>query len=341
MSGLYGADFVARLGRGVEGLLGRWGLSSESAVSLLTVSENATFRVVDPATGGIRVVRVHRPGYHTVEEIESELAWIEALRADAVVTTPAPLALEGGGHIASFEDAGEIRHAVAFEFMTGEEPSADANLAEGFRELGAISARLHAHARGWERPEGFRRKTWDFGTTIGDTPHWGPWSEALGLEADGRAVLERAVAELRRRTEEYGRGVARFGLVHADLRLANLLEDGHRLGVIDFDDCGFSWFCYDFAAAVSFIEEEPFVPELLTAWCAGYRSVTELAPADEAMIPALVMVRRIQLTAWLASHSETPTAQELGAGFTDGTVRLARAFLESGSPFGVRGTSRA
>ena len=338
MSGLYEADFVERLRVGVAGLLDGWGLSPATEVSLLTVSENATFRAREPGGGRDVVVRVHRPGYHGRAEIESELAWIEALRAGAVVVTPAPIPTLSGERVARFDDAGEARHAVAFEHLSGEEPAADADLVGGFRDLGAISARLHGHARAWTRPAGFARKTWNFDTIAGETPHWGRWQDALHLDAAGQEALAATVAHLRERTAEYGAGADRFGLIHADLRLANLLVDGarpgtDRVGVIDFDDCGFGWFGYDFAAAVSFIEEEPFVPALLDAWCEGYRSVAPLAPADEAMIPTFVMLRRMQLTAWIASHAETPTARELGDGFTAGTVRLARRTLATGRPF--------
>jgi hypothetical protein len=46
-------------------------------------------------------------------------------------------------------------------------------------------------------------------------------------------------------------------------------------------------------------------------------------------------LRRILLTAWLASHAEIPFARELGASYTEGTVALARKlmrgeFLNSG-----------
>ena len=85
-------------------------------------------------------------------------------------------------------------------------------------------------------------------------------------------MLEQALALIERRLERFGTGPERFGLVHADLRLANLLVDGKHLRIIDFDDCGFSWFMYDFATAVSFIEHEPNVPELLEAWIGGYRT---------------------------------------------------------------------
>lgn len=330
MAGLYDDAFVETLRLGVQTLLPQWGLSPATAVRLLTVSENATFRADDPARAAPVILRVHRPGYHTRGEIESELAWIEALRAHKVVDIPAPLAAATGGHIASFGAEDERRDVVAFEFMQGEEPQQGESLVAGFLQLGAISARLHAHARDWTQPPGFERKVWDFDTTIGPRPHWGDWRDALGLTDAGRAVLERTTLTLRDRLAAYGTEPDRFGLIHADLRLANLLVDGNgHIGVIDFDDCGFGWFGYDFAAAISFMEEDPAIPALMAAWVEGYRTEAPLAEEEVAMLPTFVMLRRLLLTAWIASHAETPTAQEMGPAYTEGTIRLAEGFLAS------------
>ena len=46
-----------------------------------------------------------------------------------------------------------------------------------------------------------------------------------------------------------------------------------------------------------------------------------------ALIPTFIMMRRIQLTAWVASHAETPTAQAMGEAYVAGTVELARRFV--------------
>ena len=330
MAGLYSDAFIETLRLGARSLVGEWGLSPQTDVSLLTISENATFLAMDPDQGQRVILRVHRPGYHTRKEIESELAWITDLRARRVVETPEPLTIRQGGHIAAFDLDGAHREVVAFSFMSGEEPSPEADLADGFRKLGAISARLHNHASTWARPGGFVRKIWTWDTMIGSAPHWGDWRAALELTPDGEAVLERLSEDLRQRLKDYGTGPERFGLIHADLRLANLLVDGERLGVIDFDDCGFGWFGYDFAAAVSFLEHEPYIPDLQTAWVEGYRAVSPLSAEDEAMLPTFVMLRRLLLTAWIASHAETPTAQELGSGYTDGTLMLADRFLTTG-----------
>jgi Ser/Thr protein kinase RdoA (MazF antagonist) len=324
---MYNEDFIGRLEAALRAGLWRWGLSERTQLALLTVSENATFRARDPEAGVDLVFRVHRPGYHTLDEIASELAWLAALSSEGVVDTLTPIPQTSGDLIGSIDDGGEVRHVVAFEFLPGREPDEASGLAGWYRELGAVNARLHAHARAWTPPPGFIRKTWNFETTLGDIHLWGDWRDGLGLTSEGRQVLEETTTLLRQQLAAYGETPDRFGLVHADMRLANLLIDGERLWVIDFDDCGFSWYLYDFAAAISFLEHEPTIPALLEAWIAGYRSVAPLSAEEVAVIPIFIMLRRMLLTAWIASHSETPTAQALGAGYTEGTVALARAFL--------------
>lgn len=330
---MYDEGFLQRLEHGLRSALPRWDVSPGTRLELLTVSENATFRATHTGTGSDIVFRVHRPGYHTRDEILSELAWIGALREEAVVATPRPIPLRNGELLAEIDDEGTARHVVAFEFVPGREPDEAGDLTGWFRELGAIHARLHAHSKGWQRPAGFTRKVWNFASTVGDAPLWGDWRAGLGLTADGRAILERTVGVLKRELGRIGEEPESFGLIHADLRLANLLADGQRLTLIDFDDCGFSWYLYDFAAAISFLEHQPYIPALQDAWTEGYRTMAPLSDVEAARIPTFIMLRRLLLTAWIASHAETPTAQAMGEAYTLGTVALADAFLaRSGTP---------
>lgn len=335
----------------VAGSLERWGLPPSTVIRLLNVSENATYALSDAAAGRDLVLRVHRVGYSSRAEIRSELQWIEALRAAGIVDTAAPIAGVDGGFVqtltgiggggsadadvaasaglpasADVGTAGAPRFAVAFERLPGREPDAGDAL-HWFERLGEVSARLHGHARAWVLPADFRRKIWDFDAMVGPAGFWGPWRAAIGLDARGVGVIEAVLEVLRERIELFGRAPEVFGLLHADLRLANLLVDDTRLRIIDFDDCGFSWFAYDFATAVSFIEHEPVVPALLQSWLRGYRRVAPVGDAVEAEIPTFVMLRRILLTAWLASHAEVPLSRTLAPTYTAGTVRLAESFL--------------
>jgi Ser/Thr protein kinase RdoA (MazF antagonist) len=324
----------ADLGR-IEALaiaaLDRYDLDRSATAALCNVSENHTYRVDDPSTGKAYALRVHRPGYRTPEQIESELIWLDALRADEVVETPGIVKARDGSRVVSVS-APEVepRNVVLFDWVSGLAPDLDAGEAAltQFETLGAISARMHAHAKTWSRPNGFTRPHWDYDYSIGPRGHWGAWQDGLGIGPEERRLLDRLDATIARRLHAYGQDDSRFGLVHADIRLANVLIDGHTIRVIDFDDCGFSWFMYDFATAVSFMEDHPRVPELQDAWVRGYRSQAELDGTSEAELPTFVMLRRLLLVAWIGSHHTFATeAAELGAGFTAGTCALAEDYL--------------
>ena len=124
-------------------------------------------------------------------------------------------------------------------------------------------------AEHWRRPEGFDRFTWDFETALGESPRWGRWRDALGMNAGRLDLFGRAAELIRERLAFMAAGPDRFGLAHCDLRLDNLLMDKGEIKVIDFDDCGFSWYMYDAAAAVSFYEHLPQVPGLIECWLEG------------------------------------------------------------------------
>jgi Ser/Thr protein kinase RdoA (MazF antagonist) len=303
----------------------RYGLPG-AEVTLINVSENATFRVDDPRTGFRAVLRVHRLGYHSTAAIRSELAWLEALREEAGVRTPEVLRAPDGSQVLTVP--GEPpRECVMFEFLPGAEPSED-RLVEGFERLGATTARMHRHARSWRRPAAFTRFHWDYDAALGEESRWGRWRDGLGMDPEALAVLGRLAEELRGRLRRFGRDAGRYGLIHADLRPANLLVAGDGPpSVIDFDDCGFGWYLYDLAAALSFAEHRPEVPEMIDAWLRGYRTVLGLPTEDEAEVWTFVMFRRLLLVAWIGSHAGVETAAELGAGYTRGTCELAERYL--------------
>lgn len=305
--------------------LGAYGTAPDARVTLLHVSENATFLVDDPA-GERSVLRVHRLGYHDERAIQSELAWLDALRGAGVRTPRVRPARDGRRVVtAAAPGGGPARHCVRFEFLPGAEPPADT---AHFAGLGELTARMHAQARAWARPAGFTRFAWDAGAAFGRSPRWGHWTRGPGVGPGEAAVLSRAEREVARRLAAYGTGPERFGLIHADLRLANLLVTGGRTAVIDFDDCGYGWYLYDLAAAVSFFEDDPAVPDLAAAWRAGYRrGGGALTAADEAETWTLILLRRLLLLGWIGSHPAAADAAALGAGYAAGSCGLAERYL--------------
>ncbi|MGM0953246.1 MAG: phosphotransferase enzyme family protein [Pseudomonadota bacterium] len=306
--------------------LAAWGLPANVPMTLLSLSENATYRLDPAGNGKPLVLRVHRPGYHTRNAIETELAWMTALQKDMGIKTPQAIPTLEGNYLVAVKNEWDERFVDLFEFIEGEAPD-ESELRAPFRRLGRITALLHRHARSWQRPSYFERLTWDYDGCLGRVANWGDWREAPGLDRKDVALLEQASETIRERLAVFGKGPERFGLIHSDLRLANLLETGGETRVIDFDDCGLGWFLYDLASALSFIETREDVPDLVRAWLDGYRTVSDLSADEEAEVPTFILLRRITLLAWIGSHPTADMAVEQGESFAAGTVSLAHAYL--------------
>jgi len=305
-----------------------WPGLADARASLINHSENHTYRL-DLPSGQRSILRLHRPGYQDSASILSELQWVAALGAETDVPVPGPLPGRDGGLLQNVGTTARPRWAVLFDYKPGETPDESVPPpAALFRELGRLAASCHLHAMAWRRPPGFVRPEWTIEAMLGVDGLWGDWRRAPNLEPAHLPLLEEAVPALAARFAGYGRGRDRFALIHADMRLANLLIDGTRVRLLDFDDCGFGWLVYDFASAVSFFEDSPHVPELKAMWCAGYAERRSLTPADLEMMDPAVLARRMLLLAWIGSHGETPLAQAHATQFAAGTARMARRFLD-------------
>jgi Ser/Thr protein kinase RdoA (MazF antagonist) len=305
-----------------------WALPAGATARLINISENATFLVEAPG-GHKSILRVHRQNYHTQNAISCELAWMAALAQEGGIVTPGVVPGINGKPIQEhgIEGLPGTRYLVMFEFVDGEEPSATENLAPSFEELGEIAARSHVHSIAWKKPANFERLVWNTETVFGDNATWGDWRNAPNMDATAGAVMQRLQDVVTRRLEKYGVDSDRYGLIHADMRLANLLINEGSTRLIDFDDCGSGWFMYDFAAGISFMEDHPQVPALKRAWVTGYRKVRGLSEQDEREMDTFVMLRRLALCAWIGSHGEVDIARELSPVFVPVTVELAERYL--------------
>jgi len=310
-----------------EQALSHYDLPRNASVQLVCLSENETYRVEAPS-GQRWALRIQRPGYQSSNTLASEIAWLVALRHDGVVATPVPVPGLNGEWLQSVRVEGaEPRSVVLFAWEKGAQPTIGMDLRPCFRSLGEIVAKMHDHSSRWTRPPGFERFTWDFETTLGSVARWGRWRDGLGMDSTRIELFGRTAQLIGTRLASYGTAPDRFGLVHGDLRLANLLLHDGKLKVVDFDDCGFSWYMYDVAAVVSFYEHLPAVPELIQHLLVGYRTVRAVSKEEEEEIPTFLMLRRLLLVAWIGSHSETDLARSLGVPYTDQTVALCSNYL--------------
>jgi len=322
---------LAQLQSLAEQSLSLWDIPMGAVLRLINVSENVTYLVEAPE-GYMAVLRVHRENYHTKRAIECELGWIDALGSDGVVATPRYLTGRNGEAIqqATLHGLDAPRHLVLFEYVAGAAPDESGDLTGGFKELGVIAARCHQHTLNWQRPAPFERLVWDVDAVFGPSPTWGNWRDAPNVTTEIRAILEAVEQKIRVRLATYGQPPHRYNLIHADMRLANLLVSDEETRLIDFDDCGMGWLMYDFAAAISFIEDDPRIPALKEAWLGGYRTVRDLDTEDIAEIDTFVMLRRMALLAWIGSHIEAPEPQKYAPTFAEATAHLGERFLIAG-----------
>ncbi len=153
------ASQVQRLEAAARAALQRWNMSG-CELHLIKYRENAVFRV--DCNGMRRALRLHRHGYHSDDELRSELQWMQALR-QAGITVPTIVPAASGDlfvtHAAS-DLPGDIQVDL-FEWIDGEQLGSieagitdDASVAETYRTIGELAGRVHNQAVSWQLPPG-------------------------------------------------------------------------------------------------------------------------------------------------------------------------------------------
>lgn len=313
-------------------LLKRYEACYQGDIKLLCRSENATLKVTN--LNHRYALRIHRPDYHSFNAIQSELLWLDALRASGI-EVPKAIANKDGEQVQKIILAdGGSRYAVMFEWIEGDMPTSEVD-PKAFFALGAITAQLHQHAKNWQRPENFERIIWNHQTMVSENAHWGRWQDAPYLNNDDHPIIEQALQKVAQQMASYGMNDDRYGLIHADLRLTNILLLNGQTRVIDFDDCGMGWYMHDLAAAISFNEHLANAPRWVDHWLNGYETQGHCDDADLAILPAMIIQRRIQMLAWTGTHAQTQMTLSLGDQWANESVRLCRRYLEThGLPIG-------
>ena len=280
-------------------------------LTLVSLAENVTFKVTD-RDGRAYVLRLHRPGYHTLDELVSERAWIRAL-SDAGIDVPGPVPTRDGRDYVpvTIPATGEQRFAGMLRWTEGRllshvlaETSDPTVVKDTFAQLGALTAAMHNQASAWRPPSGFTRHALDRDGLMGDAPHWGPFWEHRSLSAAERRLLLEARAHMREKLGRLSRDPAAYSLIHADMHPGNILVDGDRLTVIDFDDAGFGWHAYDIAIVLTYYQSKPNAREIERAFLDGYRATRPVPDEALALIPMFRLVRWMASIGWFHQRPE-------------------------------------
>jgi Ser/Thr protein kinase RdoA (MazF antagonist) len=281
-------------------------------------------------------IRVHRAGYHSDAELQSELQWIRALAADGfdvpeLVLTSAGKLFE----VVSHAEVPEPRQVDLFAWIDGHPLGSIEGGLEGdletlvrtFHTIGVLAARLHNQSARWIPPPGFTRRAWDTEGLVGERPLWGRFWELAALSDAERALLIRARDRGRRELSTLERSPRNYGLIHSDFAPENLMVDGSRMRLIDFDDAGYGWHLFEIASPLYFHIGQPYFDVVERATLEGYRTERELTAADEALLPLFYTARGLTFLSWVHTRPETETARELTPMLIEQSCGVSRRYL--------------
>lgn len=310
-----------------------FGLDEEEyEVALFYQSENTTYKVVNKKTGEKMMLRVCEPGYHTQEELKSEITFMQAIKEYSDIVIPEPIAGVDKEYVQKISSEGDKDYfAVMFTFVKGSAPQQDnlGELGEYFYKLGQVTGKMHVATIESEISSKVVRPTWTPEKLFGEEAALGNYRLCNEFSETDLKMFDQVEKVIKTRLQIYGKTRDNYGVVHSDCRLANLLMDGDDIAVIDFDDSGFCWFLNDYGSAFSFIEDSEYVPMLSENWERGYESVRHLSEEDKAEFETFILIRRLLLQGFLETHTESEAVKDgIGNSYAKGTYTLAKRFLE-------------
>ncbi len=310
---------------------------------LIFHGENTTFRVDAPDIPASTdlpsayaprrfLLRVHRPGYQNQAAIASELLWLTALReADLIV--PEPLSTQEGALFVETSAPGvptarvcSLLRWIQGRFINKPRP-------QHFVALGHLMAQLHEHVMQWQPPSDFTRRDWNWDGLFGDKSGFNLLSNAVWalLPDPYRAPFQSVADQMRQLMTDLSKGPDVFGLIHSDLHLGNVLFAKGYARPIDFDDCGYGYWAYNFAAALGEYANDDSWLAYRNALFQGYAEVRPVPNSMEAHLMQFIAARQVSLALWATDMAQVNPrfAKDLAGWYTWIAETIARCETES------------
>ncbi|WP_170464447.1 phosphotransferase enzyme family protein [Ruegeria arenilitoris] len=306
----------------VEQALVQWGME-DAEWSLVAARENHVYRVRNGTAS--YALRLHREGLHSAAELWSELQWMSAAAADGV-SVPSPVATKNGEFLIEVDGI----HVDLLDWLPGRPLGATGarleteNQTATFKAIGREMARLHKISDAWTPPKNFTRWSWDCAGLLGDEPLWGRFWENPTINGEDRALLlrfrDKADHELLRLESSLD-----YGLIHADLVRENVIVDGDKIRLIDFDDSGYGFRLFDVATTLIKNREEPDFAQLRDALLEGYRSER---PINTDQLDLFMTLRATSYVGWISSRLDEEGSSDRNTRFLETARELLTEYLD-------------
>jgi Ser/Thr protein kinase RdoA (MazF antagonist) len=251
---------------------------------------------------GQYLLRVHEPGYQEPEAIDLELTWLDAMRREANLPVPEPIAALDGRWLLSINAPGVpgTRHCSLLRWLKGRSAK-NRFRPHHLRAQGRLMARLHQFSIQWQPPAGLskRRFDWDglFQNDVGSgMTNADAWALLSPLHSEAFTFVAEQIQDV---MKEWGQSLDVFGLIHGDLGVdANLFFWHGEPRAIDFDDSGFGYWVFDLAVALDACRDDPAYPRYREALLDGYAEFRSLPEKQAEQIELFLAGLQVYWNLW-------------------------------------------
>ena len=297
-----------------EEAIKHWDVEVKS-INLHLQSENTVFKV-EGLDGNTYALRIHRKGYHDLEELNSEHVWTSSLSNAGLLVPEAVVTRSGEAYTSvSFLNSSEYRYVGLVKWIEGTILNdlildlEEKDVSDLYESLGKVVAKFHKATIAWEEPKDFKRHSFDTDGFLGSKPFWGRFWEAQNATTSEREKLSVIRNNITKILSKLPRDINSFGMIHADLHSQNVLIQGKSLSVIDFDDSGFGWYGFDLAVAIwdrlDFTATGCHFDIAYKSLIRGYLEERPNAKDIIETIPTFLLMRTLMLIRWIEDRPES------------------------------------
>lgn len=251
-------------------------------------SANAVFRFERGSAS--YYLRILHAALRPEPEVAATIDYLRHLHAHGgQVCRPEPSA--SGRFVEPIAQGEEVFLATVVAAAPGEPLRAERCEPRALEAVGRSIASLHAAAESFAPADPSLFLRW--------TDHWRETGASIDSH-DALAEQERERLDVWLATLVGRSAPDAFGLSHADCNLGNLIDDGRRVTIIDFDEPVFHYWAADVARPLRDFTKQDRERRrgVLSAIVAGYRSLRSLPEEWVAALPWLLRIKDFEIYAW-------------------------------------------
>jgi len=245
------------------------------------------------------ILRIGHSSHRSPDEAQAELDWIRYLW-DNGVSVCRPIASVDEKLVETVSRSADLFVAAAFEKAAGRSLPKDKMTLETFRNRGRQLGQIHALSRNYRPPaDKPQRKQWYEEADFARCETFLPRSDE---------VIAQRMKELIDRLRSTPTNGDNYGLIHFDAHQGNLLFDGERPVLFDFDDCAYDFYVSDLVIPLFYMITFPpsgwsavdYARHFFGPFLQGYREESFLD--DQLLSLAPMILKRRETVLYVAIH---------------------------------------